>query len=312
MKSLLWLGCLGFVLLAACGPQPPGWIKGNLPSSHQNYLTGVGSASTPERAEERAKTTLIENLEATLAAKDEFNADWLPEAMRQLRKKIEIADRWQDENRVYALAVLERDLAAAPLHDVLKSLDARIDEKVHEGDRADTSLARLDHYRGVLDLLRKRRALAGDLRLFQPDATLGEAAYDDARIHEKIKASVENLTFDLHVQGEGEETARIALARSLAKAGMRLAPSWDRELLVRVAVDGTECMQEGSGHRCIGEAEADLVDRGGNLFETVRANAQEFAPVPIRARENVLEKLGSLLAANILEHLQEPAGPREK
>ena len=250
----------------------------------------------------------MEQFAGEVAAAEGARPDWPAGMTQELRERIEIANIWRNEEkgRTFAMAILERQAAADVLQRHLQALDRRLTENLRAAESADDGFSRLERYREALAALHNRRDWAGALRAVRPGSAGSEdLPVDENGLQEKITTSVRRLTFGVQTPREEDSTFETGLVRGLAQFGMRLAPDWDRDFLVRAQLQRLDCARTGMDYRCRAEASVDVLGRGSNLLATVEQAAQERSTTQSGARGRTLEKLGGAIAGEIVRRFRE-------
>ncbi len=315
-------------LLAGCGgPQRPQWVAephGQFPEAR--YLAGVGEAGSRVEAEDRARAEIAKIFQVRIEARDlsreEFSSGpagsvsggrYRQEASSELEavtsrllSGVRIAETWQDErrNRHYALAVLDRQAAAAPLRRELADVDLRLAGVVDQARSADARLAGLGALLSAIDLLKRREPLVADLAVldaagYAPQPPVGRAEIEQAR-----DELIRQMHFNVELEGDDGGVVRGAVIKALARTGLRLAPAFDQDLLLRGRVSLEEYRRNDPWHWTLATAQMEFLDREGRVFDAVRATVREGSQIAARSRLLAREKLGQEVADKLLQRLQ--------
>ncbi len=243
MKRLL-LGCLCLLLVAcAGGPRkpPPDWLQGQpeaWPASR--YLVARGQGPSLLLAQERARAELAKAFQVRIRAASNDLTRYIHRTggtaterrleqsvtrqiqsdTQQLLEGVEIADVWQDPRRgtYYALAVLDRQRAAARLRQRLAALDDGSEAAYAQARRADP-LGRVQGLYGVYRAQLARAALARAYTVVSPKAP-PPAPLGLGRLQGELGAALAAL----RIAPRGEPQAlTAALGEALQRVGVTVA-----------------------------------------------------------------------------------------
>jgi hypothetical protein len=311
--------------LASCAPRPPQWIAG--PSEQYPvaaWFTGVGIDTDRVRAEDRARAEIAKIFEVQVHARDvSSESHWLSRteagASEEYRQQVaaelsagtdrvlsgvRIAEVWTDKGgRVHALAVLDRLRAAQALRGELAELDLETAETVRRAEAQAVPLRRLGGYLQALQLLERRRPLAGDLALVDPSGIVPAAPYGAADISSRADAAAADIRLGVELDGDRDRVVQGALIRALAEVGFRLAPAGEADLLLRGGVT-MESYAVAPLQWAVATAQVEFVGADGAPLDAVRASVREGSQVAGRAETLAREKLGERLASLLLERFE--------
>jgi hypothetical protein len=224
---------------------PPDWVSGeSLEWPRHKYVLGVGSADDRATAEDRARaeiarvfstrvvsttTSFAAESSATRAgvtatAAEHLASDETRTSTEKLLAGVEIAARWEDRDarRVFALAVLDRRRAAAAVRGALEGLAARarpLEQRMRGADPVAAASAGV----GLVRLAAAREPLLADLRVLEPGAEEGSAAF--ARVRAEAREAIGRLVVTAEAGGEGAEAVEAGMLEGLASLGIRARPS---------------------------------------------------------------------------------------
>ena len=142
--------------------KPPDWVlsKGHPSFPQELYLVGVGfSDMNSVSANESARSNLAKNLEVKIrstmvdiSTKEKTHIESVIETeVDTVLEGVEIKDGWLDQNKgvYYALAVVERRLAASSIQDKISKIESVLQRNLNEGTEAENRaevINALSHY----------------------------------------------------------------------------------------------------------------------------------------------------------------------
>jgi hypothetical protein len=236
----------------------PDWVSGRSASyGEERYLIGVGFGSERGVAENAAFAAISRifsaNIDSQLRDREQStssygsgaNAQAEQQEIEQLTKvstqKVisgaTIAEAWVDpqSKQIYALAVLEREVAAQALLDEIAKLDARIKAEVGLADAAQGSGEKVMHLSRALAASAAREKLNAELRIVDPHGSGVVAAVTGQDLVTRMAQAQASVRTGLQVTGDQAEQVERCLADALTSEGYLLADS-DVEMLFRANV----------------------------------------------------------------------------
>lgn len=204
LAVLLWANAFLFA-------QSPDWIRGKSKMyPDEFYIVGVGSGDTRQDAESRARAHIAEvfsvNIRADISVNKsetltnrqgkisgesrETTRSRVDMGLKKTLEGTEIAEVWQDpkDAMFYALAVLDREKAAAKMAERVRELD---NEVVRLGEQVDTVSGKVDKLKIMLlrkSLLSDRMSLDSDYRIVSPSGKGLPAPYSVGKVSSEIAA----------------------------------------------------------------------------------------------------------------------------
>jgi RNase H-fold protein (predicted Holliday junction resolvase) len=328
MRSLIKiLTILLMLLLFACaGPRAPEWTLGKsvlYPS--EAYLLGVGFGRDRAHAEDRARSEIAKTFQVQIQSRESIvESHWVSQVGEpatteysqsvqaeltaitdKVLEGVRIAEIWQDEEtgEHYALAVLDRLRTSRALRGELDEIDQAVAAKVRQAEAAGTPLRQLGYYLQALKSLERRRGIAADLRVTDPGGWVLEAPYSLADIAERTDKAAAGIRIGIDLEGDRQGIVNGALVRALTGIGMALAPSLERDLLVKGAVNVELYRTEEPWQWSVASAQVQFVEEDGTVLDALRTSVKEGSRIAARsetiARERLGEKLAALLVARI-------------
>lgn len=327
-RKALFILLAGVALLAGCAPKPPDWVLGRSASyPAEAYLTGIGVDRDRGKAEDRARSEVAKIFAVEIHARDEsselFRMSHMGEAAAdreysqsaqtelvattdKILQGVRIAEVWQEKRTgpYHVLAVLDRLRAAAALRGELNELDQSVLEQVRRAEAAATPMRRLGAYLQALDALEKRRTAAADLRVVDPSGWVAEPPYPAAAVAARAEEAARGIRLGVELEGDREGIVRGALIRALAGVGMKLAPPWEQDLILRGEVKIEEYQAEEPWHWSIATAQVEFAESGGTPIDALRISVREGSRIAERSRSLALERLGGKLAGALMERIR--------
>lgn len=244
---------------------PPDWVNGEskkYPAAL--YLTGVGYGDTRQAAEDRAYAAISKIFAAEINSKTQEWEKYLQSdskgrtedsrqvsieqatevSTKKVLENVAIAETWMNDKAVhYALAVMDRQHAAAALRDRITSLDLKVEELLKQARKSGNKLETVRAYHSAVENLLLREAYNTQLRVV---ATSGKGSDSGVSLGETNKNLrqflANNFKIVVEVDGEHNEPIRAAIVEGLNRQGLPVATAAsaasDREpdLLVKGAV----------------------------------------------------------------------------
>ncbi len=328
MRSLASLAAplCGLLLLAGCGPKAPAWTHGASDLyPPEAFLTGVGTAAERNVAEDRARSAIAKvfavEIRATETSSESFwlsragasgGSEYRQSAQAELSATtdrvlsgVRIAEVWRqgEKGDHYALAVLDRRQAARPLHSALAELDQGAVEAVRLAEETESPVRKLAYYMRALDSLAQRRAVASDLRILAAGGHVAAAPYATAEIAARADRVAGTIHIGVELEGDREGIVRGALIGALAGIGMRLAPVYEQDLVLRGRVTVEEYRTEDPWRWSVAAAQVEFAEADGAVIDSARLTVREGARIAERSRTQALERLGGDLAVVLVEKI---------
>ena len=328
MPRILFCCLLLLAALAGCSaPKPPAWtLNPGVAYPPEAYLTGVGLDRSRMGAENQARTeiakifqvnihSLVSSSEAQSQSKvgalaaSEYSQDARSELTATTDKAlsgVRIAEVWPhpETGDYYALAVLDRLAAARPLRSELNDIDLAVSEQVRLAEDSASPTRQLGHYLTALTALERRQVLAADLHILEPSGWVADPPHTGGTIAARADRAASEIRIGIELEGDRGDIVKGSLVRALAAVGMKLAPSYDRNLTIRGTVE-TEKYTTGDPWKwTVASAQVDLLEGAeDSLLDTLRTTVREGSRQPERsdtlAREGLGKKLAALLVATI-------------
>jgi len=243
----------------------PDWVNGSdkkYPSAL--YLSGVGYADTRQAAEDRAYAAISKIFAAEINSKTQewekylqSDAKGQSEDKRQISieqatqvstkrmlENVSIAETWLDSSQAvyYALAVMDRQHAAAALRDRITALDLKVEELLGQTRQSGDKLRTVRAYHGAVEALLLREANNAELRIVSPTGKGSEGGESLADVNRDLHEYLaRNFKIVVKVGGENGEPIRTAIVEGLNRQGLPVAAS--SEDSADLAVDGTVSLE---------------------------------------------------------------------
>ncbi|HUK55977.1 MAG TPA: LPP20 family lipoprotein [Nitrospiria bacterium] len=240
----------------------PDWVNG--PSKKYPeaiYLTGVGYADTRQAAEDRAYAAISKIFAAEISSKTEewekylqTDAKGRTEDSRQINieqatevstkkvlENVTIAERWTDESKAlyYALAVMDRQHAAAALRDRVASLDLKVEELLKQTRSSGPKLQTVRAYHEAVENILLREAYNTELRVVSSTGHGSESGVSLADVNRDFRDFLsKNFRIVVEVGGANSEPVRAAIVEGLNRQGLPVASAAASDLPPDLVVKG--------------------------------------------------------------------------
>ncbi|HZC67181.1 MAG TPA: LPP20 family lipoprotein [Nitrospirales bacterium] len=236
---------LAFLLSACAGTtKPPDWVTGTKAVGYpdEQFLIGVGQASSRPVAEERAYAAVSRIFKAEVTSQSQ---DW--ESYLSLEKKgdvqverklvvdmmtkvstdkllenVKIAETWQDvKTGLYsALAVMDRGVARMSLTSRIGELDEDIAHDVKEARTATDKLTKIRGLRRAIRTHITRDTYNSDLRVVSGGRGVPSGYSVPGLTREMEKFLKESLVLTVEVNGDQADAVRQAIMEGLVREGL--------------------------------------------------------------------------------------------
>jgi hypothetical protein len=244
-KAIPVVLCLVFFLTACAGAsKAPDWVSGTKAATYPDdqYLIGVGQASSRPVAEERAYAAVsrIFKAEVTSQAKDwesylslerkgkvqderRLTVETFTKVVTdKLLENVAIAETWSDPKTGLqsALAVMNRGSARAALTNRIGELDEAIERDVKEARETADKLMKLRGFRRAIRTLMTRDTYNTDLRVVTGGRGIAPGYSVAGLTGELEKFLNDNLVVMVEVKGDQPEAVRRAVMEGLLREGL--------------------------------------------------------------------------------------------
>jgi len=219
----------------------PDWVSGvssQYPKS--DYIIGVGSDQTQDKAADRARTEIAKSFSLSLSATSRSSAeevsagagssvsqtvsDDVRTSTRKVLDGVELATYWDDgQGTVYALAVLNREHSLKIITDKLEELDKSVPDLQDSIGKADGKFTKLKLALKLLRLAKARRRLNSDYRVLSPGGkgVPAPAALNDAL--GQARKAVEAVSIQVVTSGNDAEQTTSRIMDGLGAYGLKVA-----------------------------------------------------------------------------------------
>ncbi len=291
-KPLAPLILLCCAVVACGGPEKPAWLA-NDPKGYdaEFYVFGRGTGESRLQAEEQAHLYVLQKIAPIyLPPRGPFLA--------LAAENITTIGYWKDEKegRHHVIATLDRREAVAPLWQAVRGLDGGVAYALNQAPREPSRVEQMQRLELASELQKARAVVAGLIKDIQPDTSIDAGAVLLTEIDRRMSTLLRGMTFNVEVQGDTEGVTRGGLVRAMAGKGMKLAPAFDRDLLVQAQVE----LDQSPG-RIEASALLKAFDDQGRLLESFDLSVQETEAV---STEMLLESLGRTAADRLIVLLQ--------
>ena len=316
---------LVLLLLVGCAPTIPDWVDGNSTLYPEDqYLVGIGNATTRSDAEDRARAAIAKTFAVQVQSRQSSSeAFWMArvgEAESQeyrqdlqtdlitrtdrLLTGVRIAEVWEsDEDGQYALALLDRLQVARPIKQQLAEIDLSIEAEVSKADGSEHTIEQLGHLLKALQLLSGRGVLAADLAILMPTGYVTAAPYSSAQLAERADAIAATIRVALEIFGDGQGIIEGEMIGALNKIGIKTVDGVDVEMTIAAEVSIDEYKANDPWYWAIAAVQTTFILPDGRALDAMRTTIREGSQVDSRARVLALEKVGKALADAVIDRI---------
>lgn len=238
------VACLFFLTACAGIAKAPDWVAGTKAAAYPDdqYLIGVGQASSRPAAEERAYAAVsrIFKAEVTSQAKDWESylslerkgrvqderrltlETFTKVATDKILENVAIAETWSDPKTGLqsALAVMNRGAARVALTGRIGELDEAIERDVKDARGTDDKLMKLRGFRRAIKTLMTRDTFNTDLRVVTGGRTIAPGYSVAGLTGELEKFLNDHLVVLVEVRGDQAEAVRRTVMEGLIREGL--------------------------------------------------------------------------------------------
>jgi hypothetical protein len=236
---------------ASTQSQRPSWVDGadaRFPAS--KYLCAVGSGGSRDAAEKAGFAALARIFEAKITSvSEDFLAEYSKTGApplnvqssevrnavqsQQTLSDVQIPEVWTDKTTVFALACLERSLAARAWRDKINPLDDSIGKKLVAAEQADKR-AKVKNLSEVLLLLTERQVLNSQLSLLENGPGI-KSQYSQSDVAQAFGQATEALQLGVQVTGPYADDFRSALIEGLTQKHYKIGDT-DLDVLISASI----------------------------------------------------------------------------
>ncbi|MBI5209751.1 MAG: LPP20 family lipoprotein [Elusimicrobia bacterium] len=262
---------------AAAKDPKPEWINGaSSEYPRSKYVTGVGLADKEQEAKDRARAEISKVFRVEIDAR---SADHLSEASttsesgkdkkstynfaqtiafdvkttaKQVQEGVEVVENWRDpaSKGYYALAVLEKEKAAAIIRDKIEEIDKQAEEWRNQLDAAGEKLPKIKAAMKFLAVLKGRDQLNAQYRILDAAGKGLPSPFNTAQVKGVADKAIRELevyvNFDCSMKGEFGQAANEACGKEVETGIMKGLNSFGFEAQTRASSGATDIAVEGS------------------------------------------------------------------
>ena len=239
LLSLFLVGCMQSA--SVMNEKQPTWVNGKS-SQYPNsqYVVASGSASSAERAKDRALANLTKVFELHIRESSTTRQDVHvvkqngSESVDQSQRLVQniniqtnkiidgarVAEQWKSPDLTYyALAVLDRHQAGNNIREAITGFDNDTEFELNSVLSKSNPLQKVAAYQRVLALQDKRAALQKTLKVIDLSGKGAESRWKSAELREKLEASLSALSMKPDVLQDAIGGLDKLLKGAMAKAG---------------------------------------------------------------------------------------------
>lgn len=312
----------------------PRWVTN--PPSGNDMVYGVGSAevfadpaTALNRARDKARSELIKQLKVTVSGQTEMRQSQkinngksqvtssIMDIVRSRVAETELANIGIAETHVdsqgsvaYALAQLDRNMAARNLADQLDELDERI-RRIADETTGDDRLEQLKVLMPALPLLTERENVFGKLRLVAKGNPGHRMPAEFRALQDRVASLLDSLVVVLEPRDISSRKMDSTLRRALSEEGVKVRESGAGDLILRYEAGLRTVTRDGRSF-VFADGNVTVLDAAGNVIdefqERVKSGSVDAGVASDRAVGKLAEGLGQKLGASLLDSFNRAGG----
>lgn len=315
---------------AACASTPddeggrPDWIDGQSRQYPQAlYLSGQGSALTPQDAKDRARGELAKQFEVAVRERGQQSQTFSSqqaggESIQSLDQKIsrrlltstskslqgvQIAEQWRDEanDQHYALAVLSRSRARFQFEQEIRALDDQSQQWLRRAEGENTPLKRAGFVQQAIAAQQQRIVVQSSLQVVDTTGRGKPPVMSLAELERSRDALLNRITLLPSASGELAPDLTNLLSAASAGAGFQIGNSTeaDYKLLLQAQLDPV--IEQSGWYWIRGTLQLNLVDNAGNDIGVERWELKASSTSVERTQQRLLSDTDALLKDELRE-----------
>ncbi len=332
MKSNVAILVVTMLLTTACSftadnpDSPPEWVNGKSKKyASALYLSGQGSAPSPDDAKDRARSDLAKQFEVAIKEQGQqsqiFTSEQADgETVQSLNQKItrqlltytartlkgvEIAEQWRDpgEDIHYALAVLSRNKAQLQFEQNIRSLDQQSHQRLRQAEAETSPLRRASLVQQAIDSQKQRIVVQSSLQVVDLSGHGKPPTLSLSELIRSRDALLKNISIQPTATGEMSIELVKLLGSAIAGAGFGIenTDGADYRLSVRTLLDPV--FEDNGWYWLRGTLQINLTDESGNDVGIQRWPLKVSSTNVTRSRERLLSAVDELLKSELRDVL---------
>lgn len=317
---------------AGCASTPgddggrPDWIDGQSSRYPQTlYLSGQGSALTPQDAKDRARSELAKQFEVAVRERGQqtqtFSSEQAGgESLQTLEQKVsrrlltstskslqgvQIAEQWQDEasGRHHALAVLSRSRARFQFEQEIGALDDQSRQWLRRAEGESLPLKRAGFVQQAIAAQQQRIVLQSSLRVVDTSGRGRPPVLSLAELERSRDALLNKISLQPSASGALAPELSNLLSAAAAGAGFRLADSTSSDYRLQVEAQLDPVIEQSGWYWIRGTLQLNLVDNAGNDIGVERWDVKASSTTLERTQQRLLSDTDALLKEELRQTL---------
>ncbi len=309
---------------AACAGTPdenggrPDWIDGQSSRYPQAlYLSGQGSALTPQDAKDRARSELAKQFEVAVRERGQqtqtFSSEQAgDESLQSLEQKVsrrlltstskslqgvQIAGQWHDEanGRHHALAVLSRGRARYQFEQEIGALDDQSRQWLGRAEDESLPLRRAGFIQQAIAAQQRRIVLQSSLRVVDTSGRGRPPVLSLAELERSRDALLNGITLQPVASGAMASDLTGLLSAAGAGAGFRLADSGRSDYRLQLQAQLDPVIEQSGWYWIRGTLQLKLVDNAGDDVGVERWELKASSTTIERTQQRLLSDIEVLL-----------------
>ncbi|HEY5739919.1 MAG TPA: LPP20 family lipoprotein [Gammaproteobacteria bacterium] len=312
------------LLAAACASTPggdgarPDWIDGQSSEYPQAlFLSGQGSALTPQDAKDRARSELAKQFEVAVRERSQqaqtFSSQQTgDESVQSLEQRVsrqlltstakslqgvQIAEQWHDQSsgQYHALAVLSRSRARLQFEQEIAALDDRSRQWLRRAENEDMLLKRAGCVQQAIAAQQQRSVVQSSLQVVDASGRGQPSVISLAELERSRDTLLSRITLQPSASGAMASELSNLLSAATASAGFKVTDSTrgDYRLLAQALLDPV--IEQDGWYWIRGTLQLKLVNDAGNDIGVKRWELKASSTNVERARQRFLSDTDALL-----------------
>ena len=318
------------LLAAACASTPddeggrPDWIDGQSSRYPQAlYLSGQGSALTPQDAKDRARSELAKQFEVAVRDHSQQSQTFSSqraggESIQSLDQKVsrrlltstskslqgvQIAEQWRNEanGQHYALAVLSRGRARFQFEQEIRALDDQSQQWLRRAETENTPFRRAGFVQQAIAAQQQRIVVQSSLQVVDASGRGMPPAMSLAELERSRDALLNRITLQPSASGAMASDLTNLLSAASAGAGFRIADSAEHDYRLLVEAQLDPVIEQDGWYWIRGTLQLNLVDNAGNDIGVERWELKASSTSIERTQQRLLSDTDALLKDELRE-----------
>ena len=314
---------------AACASTPddggrPDWIDGQSGQYPQAlYLSGQGSALTPQDAKDRARSELAKQFEVAVRERGQQSQTFSSqqaggESIQTLDQKIsrrlltstskslqgvQIAEQWRDavNDQHYALAVLSRGRARFQFEQEISALDDQSQRWLRQAEGENTPLKRAGFVQQAIAAQQQRIVVQSSLQVVDASGRGKPPVMSLAELERSRDTLLNRITLLPSASGALAPDLTNLLSAASAGAGFKIGNSGETDYRLLLEAQLDPVIEQSGWYWMRGTLQLNLVDNAGNDIGVKRWELKASSTSVERTQQRLLSDTDALLKDELRE-----------